>query len=345
MKFGAPAWRARRTSATVIGIVALAAIAFAPCPARAEATEADSTTDVTCASATQAVPTTWYFPSTPPLGLVWLQHGFVEGKKVWSAFGPELAGSGYLVVATTLSTLNIFGCTVEHLIDNRGFLDNIAEVFAHKDDPRGALATSFATAAEKAGRPVAPLPDNMVFVGHSAGSEAVEYVAERLHSSYPAAFTQLRGVVSEDGVKSFLGSNTDDALAGLAGTTLPIYATASPHLLCNFFQRGTKAIERYFPDRTFHGVKITTGAHTQGSRNPATTGRVRRRGLGSDPGLDRRHDRGNDHTRFLPWRKLLHRSLDGRDHHHAAVTSLRTGRAVSDPSGRRVAGDHLDERP
>ncbi|OBG56250.1 hypothetical protein [Mycobacterium sp. E735] len=261
MKFGAPAWRARRTSATVIGIVALAAIAFAPCPARAEATEADSTTDVTCASATQAVPTTWYFPSTPPLGLVWLQHGFVEGKKVWSAFGPELAGSGYLVVATTLSTLNIFGCTVEHLIDNRGFLDNIAEVFAHKDDPRGALATSFATAAEKAGRPVAPLPDNMVFVGHSAGSEAVEYVAERLHSSYPAAFTQLRGVVSEDGVKSFLGSNTDDALAGLAGTTLPIYATASPHLLCNFFQRGTKAIERYFPDRTFHGVKITTGAH------------------------------------------------------------------------------------
>ncbi|OBG64355.1 hypothetical protein A9X03_14110 [Mycobacterium sp. E1715] len=261
MKFGAPAWRARRTSATVIGIVALAAIAFAPCPARAEATEADSTTDVTCASATQAVPTTWYFPSTPPLGLVWLQHGFVEGKKVWSAFGPELAGSGYLVVATTLSTLNIFGCTVEHLIDNRGFLDNIADVFAHKDDPRGALATSFATAAEKAGRPVAPLPDNMVFVGHSAGSEAVEYVAERLHSSYPAAFTQLRGVVSEDGVKSFLGSNTDDALAGLAGTTLPIYATASPHLLCNFFQRGTKAIERYFPDRTFHGVKITTGAH------------------------------------------------------------------------------------
>ncbi len=73
--------RARRTGAAVMGIVAVAAIVLAPREARAESTEADSTTDVACASVTQAVPTTWYFPSTPPLGLVWLQHGFVEGKK------------------------------------------------------------------------------------------------------------------------------------------------------------------------------------------------------------------------------------------------------------------------
>ncbi|KKC05300.1 hypothetical protein [Mycobacterium nebraskense] len=258
---GALIRHAGRTSAAVIGIFALAAMVLAARPARAEATEADSTTDVACASATQAVPTTWYFPSTPPRGLVWLQHGFVEGKKVWSAFATEVAESGYLVMATTLPTLSVSGCTVEHLIDNTGFLGNIADVFAHKDDPNGALATSFAMAAATVGRPVTPLPDNLVFVGHSAGAEAVEYVAERLHSTYPATFAQLRGIVSEDGVKSFIGSNTDDALAGLAGTTLPIYATASPHLLCNFFQRGTKAIERYLSDRAFHGVKITTGAH------------------------------------------------------------------------------------
>ncbi|UXA08569.1 hypothetical protein KXD96_11110 [Mycobacterium sp. SMC-2] len=253
--------RARRTGAAVMGIVAVAAVVLAPPQARAESTEGDSTTDVACASETQSVPTTWYFPNTPPLGLVWLQHGFVEGKKVWSDFAAEVADSGYLVLATTLPTLSRFGCTVEHLIDNTGFLANIADVFAHKDDPNGALATSFAMAAESAGRPATPLPDKLVFVGHSAGAEAVEYVAERLHRAYPATFTQLRGIVSEDGVKSFIGSNTDDALSGLAGTTLPIYATASPHLLCNFFQRGTKAIERYMPDRTFHGVKITTGAH------------------------------------------------------------------------------------
>ncbi|MGD1173447.1 hypothetical protein [Mycobacterium seoulense] len=261
MMSGALVGRARRGSAVLMGVVAVAAIVLAPRQARAESTEADSTTDVACASATQAVPTTWYLPSTPPLGLVWLQHGFVEGKKVWSTFAAELAAGGYLVVATTLPTLSAFGCTVEHLIDNRAFLDNVADVFAHKDDPDGALAKSFAMAAADVGRSVTPLPEKMVFVGHSAGAEAVEYVAERLHTVHPAAFTQLRGLVSEDGVKSFIGSNTDDALAGLAGTTLPIYATASPHLLCNFFQRGTKAIERYLSDRPFHGVKITTGAH------------------------------------------------------------------------------------
>lgn len=253
--------RAGRAIVAVMGIVAVTATVASPRQARAESTMADSTTDVACADETRAVPTTWYFPSTPPLGLVWLQHGFVEGKKVWSAFATEVADSGYLVMATTLSTVSRFGCTVEHLIDNTGFLDNIADVFAHKNDPNGALATSFGMAADKIGRPVMPLPENMVFVGHSAGVEAVEYVAERLHSAYPATFAQMRGIVSEDGVKSFIGSNTEDALAGLAATTLPIYATASPHLLCNFFKRGTKAIERYLSDRTFHGVSVTTGAH------------------------------------------------------------------------------------
>ena len=77
--------------------------------------------------------------------------------------------------------------------------------------------------------------------------------------------------MSQDGVKSFIGSNTNAALAGLAGTALPIYATASPHLLRNFFKRGTKAIERYLPDRPFHGVTITTGAHADalGPSSPA----------------------------------------------------------------------------
>ena len=126
----------------MMGIVTVAAIVLAPREARAESTEADTTTAVACASLTQAVPTAWYFPSAAPLGLVWLQHGFVEGKHVWSAFATELAGRGYLVIATTLSTVNLFGCTVEHLLNNTGFLDNIADVFAHKDDPNGALAAS-----------------------------------------------------------------------------------------------------------------------------------------------------------------------------------------------------------
>ena len=76
-----------------------------------------------------------------------------------------LANRGYLVMATTLATVNLFGCTVENLGNNTGFLDNIADVFAHKDDPNGALATSFSKAAAKVGRPVTPLPNKLVFVG------------------------------------------------------------------------------------------------------------------------------------------------------------------------------------
>ncbi|MEZ0349944.1 hypothetical protein [Mycobacterium sp. pR1184] len=261
MTLGSLARRAGRHIAAVLSAAAIAAIVAVPRSARGDSIAADSTTDVACAASTRQVPTTWYVPSTPPLGLVWLQHGFVEGKFVWSAFATELANSGYLVMATTLPTVHPFGCTLEHLIDNTGFLDNIADVFAHKDDPDGALATSFAAAASDLGRTVMPLPEKLVFVGHSAGVEAVEYVAERLHNAYPAAFSQLRGIISEDGVKSFIGSNTDKALAGLSSTTLPIYATASPHLLCNAFRSGTRALERYLPDRAFLGVKVTTGAH------------------------------------------------------------------------------------
>ncbi len=252
---------ARRAAATIMGIVTVAGILVDPPQARAWSTVADATTAVTCAHFPHPVPAAWYFPPTAPLGLVWMQHGFVEDKQVWSALAPQVASRGYLVVATTLPRVNLFGCTVENLGNNTGFLDNIADVFANKDDPNGALAASFSRAAAKLGRPPAPLPDKLVFVGHSAGVEAVEYVAERLRSTFPATFAQLRGIVSEDGVKSFIGSNTDDALTGLAGTTLPIYATASPRFICNDFQSGTTAIEKHLSNRPFHGVNITTGGH------------------------------------------------------------------------------------
>ena len=98
-------------------------------------------------------------------------------------------------------------------------------------------------------------------MGHSAGAEAVEYVADRLRSTYPATFAQMRGIVSEDGVKSFIGSNTDDALTGLARHRPADLRNGVAKILCNDFQSGTKAIERYLPNRPFHGVNITTGAH------------------------------------------------------------------------------------
>lgn len=229
--------------------------------ARAAIAVADAETAVACANFTYQVPTAWYFPPAAPRGLVWTQHGFAEDKNVWSALAPYLATRGFLVVATTLPTFDLFGCSVVNLGNNTGFLNNIANVFATKDDPNGALASSYNRATAKVGLPSAPLPDKLVFIGHSAGVEVVEYVTDRLRNTYPPTFAQMRGLVSEDGVKSFLGSNTDTALAGLATTTLPLYATASPRFLCNNFQSGTKAIEQYLSSRPFLGVAITTGAH------------------------------------------------------------------------------------
>jgi hypothetical protein len=264
----------RMVATGIIGVATTAACYLSP-NAVAATSVVSTTTAIPCANFTYRAPTDWYFPASAPVGLVWMQHGFVENKQVWSSLASQIAESkevwsavasrvadrGYLVVATTLPTVNLFGCTVENLGNNSGFLDNIADVFATKDDPTGPLAVSFASAAAKAGRPARPLPNRLVFVGHSAGVEAVEYVAEHLHTSYPPTFAQLRGLVSEDGVKSFIGSNTDDALSGLSGTTVLIYATASRSYLCNAFQSGTKAIKKYLAGRPFLGVNVTTGVH------------------------------------------------------------------------------------
>jgi hypothetical protein len=264
-----------RVAATGIIGAATTAVCYLSPSALPATSVVSTTTIIRCAISTYAAPTDWYFPPSTPVGLVWMQHGFVESKHVWSALASrvaetkevwssvasQVANRGYLVVATTLPTLNLSGCTVENLGNNTRFLDNIAEVFATKVDPTGPLAVSFAKAAAKAGRPPGPLPDRLVFVGHSAGVEAVEYVAEHLHARHPAAFAQLRGIVSEDGVKSFFGSNTDDALSGLAGTAMLIYATASQSYLCNGFQSGTKAIEQHLAGRAFLGVNVPTGVH------------------------------------------------------------------------------------
>jgi hypothetical protein len=136
-----------------MAIVTAACISFGPPQARAASTGADTKTAVACSHPTYPMPTAWYFPAAAPLALVWMQHGFVEDKNVWSALARELATRGYLVMATTLAAFNIFDCTVENLGNNTAFLDNIANVFGKKGDPNGALATSFNTAAAQGGWP------------------------------------------------------------------------------------------------------------------------------------------------------------------------------------------------
>ena len=84
---------------------------------------------VRCAFLTYRLPTDWYFPAGEPRGLVWAQHGFVETRKVWTEFATRVARAGFLVVAPTLPTADLFGCTVQNVGNNPRFLNHVGEVF------------------------------------------------------------------------------------------------------------------------------------------------------------------------------------------------------------------------
>lgn len=192
---------------------------------------------------------------------MWVQHGFARTNTNIAALAEYLADAGYLVFAPSLPFFDLDGCTLQNLGDNTGFLDHVTQLFATASDPGGALATSLASAAAQAGRPAPELPAQFVFLGHSAGAEAIEYAAYRLHTAYPSAWPRLRGLVLLDPVKSFLGDNTDRALTDLDPTGLPILAVSGPASICNNFGSGTTAV-RALLHRTFTGVLLPSGAHT-----------------------------------------------------------------------------------
>jgi dienelactone hydrolase len=220
-----------------------------------------TTVDIACADGVQAAPVDWYFPVGRPTAVLWLQHGFVESKDNWTELAPQAAARGLLVMATSLPTFDPSGCNVENLGDNAGYLDNIATMIAGIDDPSSALSASFARAAEHAGRDRATLPQRLVFAGHSAGGETVLSVADRLRTGHPATFAKLRGLVLEDPVNSFLGTNMKTALEGLDSTKVPIYELASPPGACNNGQSGTALVTSSLTTRSFHGAAVTTGTH------------------------------------------------------------------------------------
>ncbi|WP_063065581.1 alpha/beta hydrolase [Nocardia violaceofusca] len=246
--------RLRVSTLTVLAAVGIAAAAFAPAAA---GPPLPGTVDLPCATTTLHQDAAWYRPADTPRGLVWLQHGFARTEGNVAALAETLSAAGYLVFSPSLPFLNLDGCTLQNLGDNTAFLDQVARLFATAADPTGPLATS----AARAGVGLPALPRRVVFIGHSAGAEAVEYVAHRLHDSDPAAWANLRGLVLLDPVKSFLGDNTDVALADLAATDLPVLTVSGPPALCNNFGSGTAALRAHL-HRRFLGVRLTTGEHT-----------------------------------------------------------------------------------
>lgn len=251
----------RRRLSALAAILSLGAITACQQPLPPGIAKVSNTVEVACGSTTSEVPVDWYFPVGSPRGLVWLQHGFVESKDDWADFAPQVAAEGYLAMATTLPSTDPAGCNVQNAGDNGPFLNGLAALFAGLDRPSSPLGRSYADAADMAGRAGEGLPQAMAFSGHSAGGEAVLSVADRLQRSDPSAFDLLKGLVLQDPVASFAGTNTADAAASLNLTSLPIYTLASPPSACNANQSGTRAVIAGLTSRSFYGAQVTTGVH------------------------------------------------------------------------------------
>ncbi|MFJ7270362.1 alpha/beta hydrolase [Streptomyces sp. NPDC099050] len=249
-------------AAALAAVATLAAVSPAPAAEQASTgvVKVSNTVDVRCAFLIYKRSGDWYFPAGAPKGTVWLQHGFSRANDHLEDVARRYAAAGFLVFAPTLPSSDIFGCTVSNIGNNTAFLNNVADLFGKAADPNDKLGRSFADAAAKAGRPGLQLPAKFVFSGHSAGGEAVSYVANRLRTQYPAAFARLSGLVLLDPVNSFVGLNMATAFNGLNTTNLPIHAISSPPYAANGQASGTVELTTDV-HRDFLGVRLTTGSH------------------------------------------------------------------------------------
>ncbi|MEU7143249.1 alpha/beta hydrolase [Nocardia sp. NPDC046473] len=250
-----------RCPASAVAILCTAVALSSATATAAEPTGIPEAIDIPCAARTLHQNADWYLPAGTPRGLLWLQHGFARTDANVAALAEDFAAAGYLVFAPSLPFIDISGCTLQNLGDNTGFLNNVADLFGTATDPTAPLARSLARAADSARRTDLRIPDQLVFIGHSAGAEAIEYVAHRLHTDYPGTWPSLRGLVLLDPVKSFLGNNTERALADLDTTALPILTISAPPSLCNSLGSGTAAVQQLL-HRSYVGIRIGSGVHT-----------------------------------------------------------------------------------
>ncbi|GIE33633.1 hypothetical protein Ait01nite_066780 [Actinoplanes italicus] len=243
-------------------VISASVLVAAPSTANAAtAAEVDGSISVPCWIYTYKPDADWYFPATTsPKALVYLQHGFSRANDNVADLARKYQAAGYLVVAPTLPSADIYGCTVNNLGNNTAFLNSVATWIGDAANPSGALARSYAAAAAKAGRSGSTLPSRYVLAGHSAGGEAVTYIANRLRTAHPAAFANVQHLQLLDPVKSIFGNNMASGLNGLAGTSLPILTISSPPYLANSDASGTVELTGTL-DRPFLGVRLTTGSH------------------------------------------------------------------------------------
>lgn len=248
-------------AALLAAAVGLAVALVAPVgPAQAAGvTKVSTFQKVKCSVFTYTPQVDWYMPSTTPKGLVWLQHGFSRTNGNMGDLAKKYAEAGYVAMATTYPSADIFGCTIQNLGNNDPFLNNVTKLLGEGNNTGGELHRNFNEARSAAGVSYS-LPQRYILVGHSAGGEMMSYVANRLRTNHAGQFAKVKGLVLLDPVKSMINENMTGALTGLKDTGLPIATISSPPYTANSDASGTTVL-RSVIQRPWVGVQLTTGCH------------------------------------------------------------------------------------
>jgi hypothetical protein len=188
---------------------------------------------------------------------VWLQHGFGRSAHHLASLAACLAGDGNLVLAPSLPsallplrlprpfrhTAGQRGLSVNNLTGNRPLLDELAAALANEVGPVARAASRDAAA-----------DGGLVLIGHSAGADAVAWIAGALTATWsrpPAA------LILVDPVPSPTGDNLVAGLRRAAGVPVRIVAAAPGR--CNRNGLGTQLALSARPDAS--GFQLRTGSH------------------------------------------------------------------------------------
>ncbi|KAH8678414.1 hypothetical protein BX600DRAFT_431693 [Xylariales sp. PMI_506] len=224
-------------------------------------TQIQTTLEIPCPRTVLTRDTWWYIPDGTHKGLIWLQHGFARGGAHLTDLARRFSAEGFIVLTPSIPSANIFGYTLENLGNNHIFLSRIAALIGDIANAEGRVATSFAKATTAAGQPGLALPSQLVLAGHSAGGEAIAFIANAIRNHHPQTFGNLRGVILFDPVPSFFGDNLGTGISGLDSTDLRILTISGRRDSSNKQGKGTDLVQSML-HRPFVGARLVTGRHT-----------------------------------------------------------------------------------
>ena len=244
---------------TLVSLLLLAIVAASPAIAQADITQKDknvrvghSLLSIPCGHLGRRVPAIWYYPKPElgePVGLVWVQHGFLRNAHNVAELARSLAEStGAIVVTPTLSSnaLALEGCW----LNGEPLQAATAKLFTE--------GKALAKSARMAGFRGGTLPAKFVLSGHSAGGNFA-LSAAGFTAAPNGALARLSAVILYDGV-DYRGQMTT-ALARLTNKDYrPVLQIAAPPSSCNNMGAGTRALVAARPN-IFVGVELLRGSH------------------------------------------------------------------------------------